>query len=252
MITINIDPVAFSLGPFAIPWYAIAVALAIAAVVIVALGEARRVGISLKSFLFAVGLAIPGGVAGAKLVHVIDLWEHYSVHPQEIFRPEGWALYGAILGALLSVWVYARFSGISFWRLGDLIAPGAPLGQAIGRIGCLIQGCCYGLPASLPWSIVYTHPRSYAPLGVPLHPAQAYFMLWNLVVFAVLWKLRGRLKPEGSLFLAYLVLYSVGDLGLRFLRQGEPFLFGLQQAQVIGLAILAVAVPLFILRVRRQ
>ncbi len=248
MITINVDPIACTIGHIAVPWYAIALASAVVVVLIVAWHEAKRAGIAPKSFCFAAVWAILGGVIGAKLVHVIDFWDHYSAHPREIFRPEGWALYGAILGAILAMWGYSRISGTSFWQWGDIVAPVAPLGQAIGRIGCLIQGCCYGLPSSLPWAIVYIHPRSYAPLGVPLHPAQLYFLLWNLIVFAVLWWLRGRLKPAGSLFLVYLNLYSAGDFGLRFLRQGEPFLFGLHQAQVIGLATLAVAMPLLFVR----
>ncbi len=251
MITINVDPIAFAIGRLAVPWYALTLAASVATVMVMAWREARRAGIPPKAFWQGAAWAFAGGVTAAKLVHVVDWWEHYAAHPWEILRPEGWALYGAILGALLAVWGYTRIGGMSFWQWGDLIAPGAALGQAIGRVGCIIQGCCYGVPTSLPWAVVYAHPRSHAPLGVPLHPAQAYFLLWNLAVFAALRRLRGRLKPEGSLFLAYLALYSAGDFGLRFLRQGEPFLFGLHQAQVIGLAVLAAAVPLLVIRMRR-
>jgi len=250
--SLGIDPIALTIGRLAVPWYAITMVMAIITVIIMAQREAGRVGIPPKTFWSAASWAVVGGVMAAKLVHVIDWWDHYSAHPWEIVRPEGWALYGAILGALLAVWVHARIGGASFWRWGDVAAPGAALGQAIGRVGCTIQGCCYGLPTSLPWAIVYTHPRSHAPLGVALHPAQVYFLLWNLAVFAVLRRLRRRLKPEGSLFLVYLALYSAGDFGLRFLRQGEPFLFRLHQAQVIGLAVLAVVVPLLVVRTRKN
>jgi len=88
-------------------------------------------------------------------------------------------------------------------------------------------------------------------LGMAIHPTQVYFLLWNLTVFGVLWRLRGRLKPEGSLFLLYLSLYAIGDFGLRFFRAGTPFLFGFQEAQVIGLAALVVAVPWLVVRMHR-
>ena len=84
-----------------------------------------------------------------------------------------------------------------------------------------------------------------------MHPTQLYFLLWNLIVFAVVWKLRGRLKPQGSLFFLYLALYAAGDFGLRFFRVNEPFLFGLHEGQVISLAILVVVIPLLIIRMRR-
>ena len=85
----------------------------------------------------------------------------------------------------------------------------------------------------------------------PLYPTQIYFMLWNFIVFAILWRLRGKIQPQGSLFFLYLCLYAIGDFGLRFFRINDPFLLGLQQGQVISLLILIVAVPWFIIRIRR-
>jgi phosphatidylglycerol:prolipoprotein diacylglycerol transferase len=140
--------------------------------------------------------------------------------------------------------------------VGDAIAVGAPLAQAIGRIGCTLNGCCHGKPSpfnSFPGAVIYTArdtiPSQY--WGVPLYPAQIYFLLWNLIVFAVVWRFRGKLKPQGSLFFLYLCLYAVGDFGLRFFRVNEPFLLGLQQGQVISLAILVIAVPWLIIRMRK-
>ncbi|GAF98615.1 unnamed protein product, partial [marine sediment metagenome] len=161
------------------------------------------------------------------------------------------SVYGAVIGAMAAVLIYAWVKKLSFWQLGDVAAPGALLGQAIGRIGCILNGCCYGLPTSVPWAVIYTNPRSYAPLGVPFHPTQIYHLLWNLVAFGIIWGLRRQLKPQGSLFLSYLALYAVGDLGIRFVRVGEPFLFGMQQAQLIGIVILLVTVPWLTIRMWR-
>jgi len=251
MITIGINPVVFCLGSLEVRWYGVMVVLAIVAIIFIALHEARRVGIS-EEHIYNVGLwAIVGGVVVSRLVHVIDKWDYYLAHPGQIIGFAGLAVYGAVIGALLAILIYSWVKKLSFWQFADIVAPGAILGQAIGRIGCAINGCCYGLPTSLPWAVVYTHPASYAPLGVPLHPTQIYHLFWNLAAFAIIWQLRTRLKPQGSLFLSYLALYAAGDLGIRFVREGEPFLFGMQQAQLIGIVILLVAVPWLVIRMRR-
>jgi phosphatidylglycerol:prolipoprotein diacylglycerol transferase len=83
-----------------------------------------------------------------------------------------------------------------------------------------------------------------------VHPTQAYEIIWNLLVFGVLIKLRGRLKPDGSLYMIYIGLYSVWRLGADFLREGTSFLFGLHQAQVVAIIVLAITIPLLVLRTR--
>jgi phosphatidylglycerol:prolipoprotein diacylglycerol transferase len=255
MITININPVAFSLGAFEVRWYGIMVALAVVAVIVIALREAKRVGLA-EEHIYSVGLwAIIGGIIVSRLLHVIDKWNYYMANPAQIIGFEGLTVYGAVLGALLAVLIYCWVKKISFWLIGDVIAPGAILGQAIGRIGCFMNGCCYGLPTSLPWGVVYTNPGSYCPLGEPFQPTQIYHLIWNLIGFGILWSLRRRLKPQGSLFLFYLALYAAGDLSIRFVRVGEPFrsgmFFNMQQAQLIGIVILVVTVPWLIIRMWR-
>ena len=251
MITIEIDPVAFSIGPFEVTWYGIMVALAIVSIIIVSSREAKRVGIS-EDHIYSLGFwAVIGGVIGSRLIHVIDKWDYYMAHPGQIIGFEGLAVYGAVIGIALAIFIYTWVKKLSFWQLGDIIAPGAILGQAVGRIGCILNGCCYGLPTSLPCAVVYTHPSSYARLGIPVHPTQIYHLLWNLIAFAIIWHLRTRVKPQGSLFLIYLALYAAGDLVIRFFREGDPSIFGMQQAQLIGIAILAVIVPWLVIRTWR-
>ncbi len=251
MFTLNINPVAFSIGAFEVRWYGIMVVLAVVALIAISLREAKRVGLP-GEHIYSVGLwGIIGGIIVSRLFHVIDKWSYYMAHPEQIFGFEGLAVYGAVVGALLAVLIYCWVKKISFWLIGDVIAPGAILGQAIGRIGCLMNGCCYGLPTSLPWGVVYTNPGSYCPLDEAFQPTQIYHFIWNLIGFGILWSLRRRLKPQGSLFLLYLALFAAGDLAIRFVRVGEPFLFGLQQAQLIGIVILVVTVPWLIVRMLR-
>jgi phosphatidylglycerol:prolipoprotein diacylglycerol transferase len=141
---------------------------------------------------------------------------------------------------------------VSFAPLADVAAPGVILAQAIGRIGCNINGCCYGQPTSLPWAYVYTNPNTAAPLGVAVHPTQLYELLWDLTVFARLfWVFRGHLRPKGSLFAMYLALYSIGAFGIRFLRgDTHPIFDGIHEGQIIALCMLAITVPFLIWKTR--
>jgi len=250
MIEIGIDPVAF----LNIRWYGIVVALAIIWIILWLVWQVRRgANLSYETILTAAVVGIPSGIVLARLLHVIDLWEYYSQNPGQIIGGGGLTAYGAVLGAALGIWIYSKFSKLQFGYFADLVAPSVIVAQAvIGRIGCTINGCCYGIeaPTWLPWSVVYTHHNSYAPLGIPLHPTQPYELIFGLIVFGILFKLRGRFKPDGSLFFIYLSLYAVWRLGIDFLRVGTPFLFGLHQAQVISIIVLAICVSLLALRTR--
>jgi phosphatidylglycerol:prolipoprotein diacylglycerol transferase len=256
------DPVAF-LG---VRWYGIMVALAILVLVLWTLWQVRR-GAKLSNdiVLMAAVVGIPSGIVFSKLLHVIDnivvaklhpelvvtgQVVDYTQHPGQIISAGGLTIYGAVLGAALGIWIYSRFSNFKFGYFADVVAPGIILAQAIGRVGCTINGCCYGIETSLPWGVVYTHPDSYAPLGVALHPTQLYELIFCLIGFAILLILRGRFKPEGSIFLIYLSLYSLWRIGIDFLRAGTPFLFGLHQAQIIAIIVLLIAIPLLALRTR--
>ncbi len=247
MIEIGIDPIAF----LNIRWYGIFIALAIIWIILWLVWQVRRgANLSYETVFTAALVGIPSGIVFSRLLHVIDLWDYYSQNPGQIIGGGGLTAYGAILGAALGIWIYSRFSKLNFSYFADLVAPAIILAQAVGRVGCTINGCCYGTLTSLPWGIIYTHPDSFAPLGVATHPTTVYELIYNLIVFAVLLKLRRRFKPNGSLFLIYLSLYSLWRLATDFLRVGTPFLFGLHQAQVIGIIVLAICVSLLALRTR--
>ncbi len=195
--------------------------------------------------------AVLGGIIGTRLVHVIDYWGFYSANPGVIFAiwRGGMALWGAILGGTLTGLIFARIKGFALARYADLIGLGLILGQAIGRIGDIINGEHTSTATSLPWGVVYTHPDSSSYGLPPTHPAVAYELLMDLFIFGILWKLRGRIQPDGSLFLLYLILYSTGRFFLSFLRlDSNTVLLSLNQPQWISLLVLAVAVPLFVFR----
>jgi len=253
MVNISIDPVVFTIGSTEVRWYGILIALAVLAVILWMWQQVIRKGADLPTppDMNVAPIGIIAGIIGAKLVHVFEQPALYTQNPAAIFSGGGLAVYGGVLGATLGIWIYIRLSrrkekNHHFGFYCDLVAPGIILAQAIGRIGCTINGCCCGKPAPdwLPWSVVYTHPNSYAPLGIPLHPTQPYEIIFCLIGFVVLLKLRGRLKPDGSLFLVYLIMYSAWRIGVGFLRTDIQFIFGLAQAQIISIVVLAVCITL--------
>jgi len=254
LITIGISPVAF-LG---IRWYGVFVALAALVLVLWMLWEVRKgANLSYNTILTAALVGIPSAIIFSRLLHVIDRWGYYSQNPGQILGTDGLTFYGAILGAALGIWIYSKFSNFNYGYLADLVAPAILLAHAVGRIGCTINGCCHGMATSLPWGIIYpsshyTDGWSYFVdpkfVGIPIHPTQIYEIIYNLLAFTVLLKLRGHLKYDGSLFLIYLTLYALWRVGGDFLRVGTPFLFGLHQAQVVSIVILAITVPLLVYR----
>jgi phosphatidylglycerol:prolipoprotein diacylglycerol transferase len=261
MITISVNPVAFSVGSHEVRWYGIIVAIAVAVVILWMIPQVdkRKAKLPVPPDIMTAPVGIISGIIGAKLVHVLERADYYLQHPAEIFSGGGLAIYGGVLGATLGIWIYLKLSrrhqkNQHFGFYIDLVTPGIILAQAIGRVGCTINGCCYGKPAPdwLPWSVVYTHPNSYAPLNIPLHPTQPYEIIFCLIGFAILLKLRGRLEAmEGALFMVYLILYSAWRFSIGYLRSDIQFILGLSQSQIISLVVLAIAIFLLV-RMRRR
>ena len=258
MLTISVDPVAFAIGSLQIRWYGIMMAIAVISLLVVMLREAKRRGITNDIYsIFLSGVA--GGLVGARLAYIVYYWDHFMANPREIIGFEGLAQNGMLIGVVAAALIYMGVTRMRFstlLSLGDVLAVGAPLGLAIARIGCTLNGCCSGQPSPFnffPLAVIYTPRDSMDPQywNMPLYPTQIYHLLWGLIVFGIVWRLRGKLKPEGSLFFFFLCIFAIGDFGIRFLRPEEPWVWGLQQAQVLALGILAVFLPWLIFRMRR-
>jgi phosphatidylglycerol:prolipoprotein diacylglycerol transferase len=207
------------------------------------------------------GVLFAGGVIGARLVHVIDRFDFYLAHPElihQIWRG-GFSQSGMMLGALASVAIYAYSKKFPLIRFMDLLPVPVLVGISIGRVGCIIQGCCYGGPTDLPWSFVFLHPDSFIPpdlLGVPLHPTQVYEIVWFLALAGILLGLRKYLQPiKGLSFLIFLAGHSVGRFLIFFTRGDRPELLvaaGLTQAQIIAVVIFLIAISIMIVRWRKS
>jgi phosphatidylglycerol:prolipoprotein diacylglycerol transferase len=251
MITIGIDPIAFHIGTTAIGVSTLAIGAGGILFFFVSLHEAKRLRLPIKYFYNGIVWMAVGAFILSRLPDVVANWSRYLAHPEHIIGSQSWGIYGAIAGATLAILFYVRIKKISFWKAVDVAAPGAIAGIAVARVGCFITGCCYGVPTSVPWSVMYTNPDSLALLNTPIHPTQLYYVLWGIAMFAILWTLRRRLPVYGSLAMLFVILFAAGDFFIRLTRAGEAVWLGMQAEQLVSLALLVIAIPWFAAKVRR-
>ncbi len=249
MMTINWEPVPH-MGPIPINWYG----LGWIAAFLIALWLVRRwaspAGLSREHVENLALWSLAGAFVGARIYFIAQNEPGaYGREPWRILMvwEGGLAFFGGLFGAIVAAFLYTRQHAVSFARAADLFAPAIPIAAAIGRLPCFLAGMDYGTSTGLPWSVVYTHPSSYAPNdGVPRHPVQLYELFGDLIIAGVLWKMRGRVR-EGSLFLLYLVLFGVLRFLLFFARGDVPIVaLGLTNGHWTALAILVVALPLLL------
>ena len=149
--------------------------------------------------------------------------------------------------------MYVRFKNFSAGALADMTAPALLIAQTIGRVGDIINGEHLSVRTDLLWGFVYGHhlSPSFDRWGLNAsQPVIAYEMIWNAIVLAVIWKLRGRLAPPGMLFALYLMLYAIGRFFIQFLRLDREWFAGLQEAHIISLIVLVITVPLLAYKAR--
>lgn len=192
---------------------------------------ARRRGMASEGMGWVTLAGLAGGVLGAKLTEWgLAHWSTLAARPEAILDPRlgGRALIGGILAGWLAVELAKRKLGLRR-STGDLFALALPAGEAVGRVGCYLNGCCYGTPASVPWA-VFQH-------GAWRHPAQLYAAAVALAVFTLLLATRWRGMREGDLFRLYLVLFSLGRFALEFFRERTVAFGGLSIAQWVCLEL---------------
>lgn len=243
-----------------IRWYGVLIASAMALGLWLASREANRRGERSEDLLKAAEFALIGGLIGARLYYVLFNLDYYETLAWwRIFAvwEGGLAIHGGLIGGLLSGGLYAWFRGLPLLTYLDIVAPYLALGQSIGRWGNFFNEEAFGRPTQLPWGVYISEARRPPQfLDVEyFHPTFLYESVWDAGVFLVLTLLlRRRLeRAPGTLFLAYLGLYSLGRFWIEGLRTDSLMLGPLRVAQVasvLSILLAAVGIPLLLRRRR--
>ena len=239
-------PKILDLGPITIHTYGLLLALAFIAGIGITSRNARRQGIH-PDTIWNMGLiVIFAALVGAKVILLFSNFQYYSENFREIFslstlRTPG-VYYGGLLLAIGAAVLFILQKRLPALAMADLAAPGIALGMALGRLGCLSAGCCYGKPTRMPWGIIFRNQYSYDNIGVPLHvalhPTQIYDLIGALFLFAFLMKRLSQKHAGGQIMLEFLALYSGLRFVIEFFRDDDRgfVLYGLlSTSQLIGL-----------------
>jgi phosphatidylglycerol:prolipoprotein diacylglycerol transferase len=203
--------IAFEFGPIVVAWYGIFLAVGFLAGIWTASRRGLRQNISADTIYDLMPWLLGGAIIGARALYVVSYWdESFAGKPwTEVFMVQhgGLVYYGGLAGASLACVVFARAKRLPLWKLADILAPSIALGSFFGRWGCLMNGCCYGRPTTLPWGVQF--PPGHETYPNRVHPTEIYDSLLNFALYAFLAWLYRRKKFDGQVFALYLICYAV-------------------------------------------
>ena len=221
-------PLLLEFGPVSIYSYRVILATAYIVALQFGLRRADHAGLNGQRVMDLGILAIITALVGAKLLLFFVDFERFTSDPAQlmVLLKSGGVFYGGLLLAVPMSWWYIRRHKLPLWTTCDLFAPGIALAQGVGRLGCLLAGCCYGKATDLPWGITFTNTLAAANVGTPLdialHPTQLYEAAAMLLVLGLLLAGERRWKPfAGRTFWTSLLLYGSGRFIIEFYR-GDP------------------------------
>jgi phosphatidylglycerol---prolipoprotein diacylglyceryl transferase len=250
-----LNPLAIELGPFQVHWYGIIIVTGLALAMWLVMRESERRHLPKETFADLLIWAIPIAIISARIYYVIFEWEYYSTNLSQI--PQIWeggiAIHGALIGSVVTAYIFTKRKGLSFWKLADIAAPSIILGQAIGRWGNFMNQEAHGGEVTraflenmyLPEFIIN---QMYIN-GAYYHPTFLYESIWNFLGLILLLSLRKVNLRRGEMFLTYVIWYSVGRFFVEGLRTDSLMLTDyLRVAQTISIFLIVLAVTLIIYR----
>ena len=225
----------FSIGPVTIRGYGLLIGLGIVAAILLGEYRAKKRGLNGEAIYGLTFFAVVTGFVAAKLLFILTQWENFLKNPKAYLSFEGFVVFGGIIGAILSLYLYCRVKKLDLLDYLDLMAPSVALAQAFGRVGCFLAGCCYGRETDSCIGVVFTH-SAYAPNGVKLLPTQLFMSAGDLLLMLILLWYSSKERMKGRTTMLYLILYSLGRFALEFLRNDNRGTVGiLSTSQFIGI-----------------
>jgi phosphatidylglycerol:prolipoprotein diacylglycerol transferase len=226
-------PTLFHLGPLTVHTYGVMITVAFIVAIFVADKRAQAIGLSRNFALDISFLILIFSLACARLTYVVLHWDEFADHPWDIISPiqhngtigiAGLVLLGGVVGGVLTAVVYVRIKKMSLPIVLDILVPSLAIGIAIGRIGCFMNGCCFGCPTSLPWGCVFSE-ESLAGYIYPhthIHPTQLYDSALMVIIFILLLRYDKRAHPQGRTFALFLMTYGIARCWVEGIRWYEP------------------------------
>lgn len=179
------------------------------------------------------------GALGARFFYVIQNLNYYLTQPLLMlnFRQGGLSWHGAVIGGISVIWFFCKKKGVSPALILDIFAPTFMLGLGIGRIGCLLNGCCFGRFTNAPWAFAIPSTNSLNPR----HPTQIYELMLDVIGFFLLLYWERFTKFKGELFWVYIIMYSVVRFTIEIWRESESLIFHLSLAQVVSIILIIIS-----------
>lgn len=233
-------PTICTIGPFTVYSYGFMLAVAVFFTSFLASREAPRAGIKPDLIFDLTFWVILFGLLGARIFYILLDLSFFMANPLEMIMIQKGGLAwqgGLILGSIAGIG-FVRKKGLPVLKMLDFSLPYVALGQAIGRLGCFLNGCCYGKEVS--WGIFFPIHQAR------LHPTQLYEFLGLLVIFFILKGVQKKSGWQGKIFLLYLVLASILRLAIEFVRADQLWMAaGLSLNQWISLGLIAASIPVY-------
>ena len=224
----GIRPVLFHIGTVSVEAYPFFLSLALLTGLAIYFGQLRRDAVRSPDALYIVLFALIGGTIGSKLPIVVMYWKEIAASKASLAGLlSGRTIVGGLIGGAAGTFLAKKIFGIKR-RMGNQIAIPVAAAMAVGRLGCLFRGCCYGQPTNLPWALDFGD-------HIGRHPTQLYELLFDLALAAFLIREKKRESEPGALFRLFLNCYLTFRFFLEFIRVEKVALLGLTDFQLLSL-----------------